>query len=644
MQPAPLVPGPLGTRADVPGADPLAVWADATALREHRRPGAPLPALLPLVLRLADGADAGRLPAALQVPPALRDAQARVLTARAPRALARRLLRGEVAGVAAAELSAPVLPQRPRPLPAAGLAPAPVAAMPAVSAGHAPLLLAAIDSACPFAHRLLRRADGGTRLLAIWDQDPDAPAFAAAGGRPPAGFGYGAEATRAGLDALIAAHSGPAGTDEDRLYEAAGYALLRHGFGHGAAVLSLLAAEPGHEAPRRRADDAAPGGDLAFVQIPRDAVQDSGSASLPRYVIDGLHYLAALARPGQRLVVNLSDGSSRGAHDGSMLVQQAIAEIVAAQRARGVEMHVVIAAGNSADEERHALFDALAPGAAQAVWLRVPPANESPVHVTLRLPARGWQVVVTPPGGAPAAVRPGQALGWSQPGAALPAAGLVLAAAAPGAPSLGLLGIAPTRRGEDAATPPPAGDWRIEICRDEGAGAGDAHLWVSRGQRNAGALPRARQARFVDHHGGYDPARARRSARTDPVPPTSPIRRAGTLNTLATMAAPGVWVVGASLHHERCASPYTAAGPALAAGPGRAARAGPDAAAAVDAHAALRGLRVGGTRSGDTRRATGSSFAAPQVARQLALHGGLDLAAPAAPDPARLGAGILARR
>jgi hypothetical protein len=662
---APLAAGPLQASAGRPGIDPALVWADATDFRDFRRPGEPSPQIIPVVVEWA-GPDGLELPCTA------------LLDAGALRGLLQESLHGPLEARPATahwlhrlELQMPVVPRRPRPVqaraaPAAGSVAlrAPDAGSVALPVSEAGVLLGVIDCGCPFAHRMLRDAAGtGTRVLRIWDQDVDAPAFTRVGGQAPARFGYGAEIGRANLNALMAAaasRADPTCIDERRCYEAASYDVLRRRFGHGAAVLGLALQGRSCDGPQRHAPAPTPH-DVVFVQIPRDAVQDSGSASLDRWVIDALDYIVACAAPGQRVVINLSDGSSRGSHDGQSLIDRAMSGLLKAYRGaaapNGRQLEIVIAAGNTHDEQRHAQFDDLSEAGSGCVWMRVPPGSETPVVVNLRLPpgARGLRARITPPGAQPgdwAAV--GDAMGWTAHGQAgrreVPLAGLVIAVpaleAAPGLAAMGLIVIAPTR--DDVGCDPvaPAGDWCIEVAVQPGhtAPAEPVHLWISRGQQNPTALPRSVQARFIDTDRRYDPQPHLRPLRCDPVGPAavrSPIRRAGTLNALAVLPpGQGLIVAGAALRRDAKPTLYTAAGPSVA----RGGRIGPDVAAQVDDSQGLRSVRVSGNSSGEICRASGSSFAAPQVARAQALasaHTDTAITPGQPAEPARLGAGIL---
>jgi hypothetical protein len=646
MQAFALRPGALGARADRPGIDPMLVWADATGLALLRRPGQDMPQAWPLVVD--------------DPHPNLPSCRGTAwTTARLQQWLAQPEARPHRLRLALPVLPLRPLPQQPRP------ASAQKQAWPA-SAGE--VLLGVIDHGCPFAHALLRRhvtaATGapGTRVLALWDQDDSTAGLSWPGAAAPREPGYGTLLTREQLDDVMARHTvhGLGIVDEARCYETLGYDALRHSFTHGAAVLGALVDLPPPGA--RVAPDtagAAQQADVVFVQIPRDSVQDCSSAALERYVLDGLDaIIACRGQATRRIVVTVSDGTSRTTHDGRSLVERGIAERAEALRKQDVTLDVVVAVGNSRDELRHAQFDPLAAGGQASVVLEVQPDDEAASFVTLRLPAGGTGVSVwlTAPDGSRALARMGQAVGLGpeqlEVAPSRAAATLVLAVPATGAASdeaaLGLVCIQPTRPlGPHAVA--PAGRWQIGVQADA-ATTEPIHLWISRSQTNATALPRGRQARFVDEDGQYDPPRASLPLEADPGLPRSPIRRLGSINGLATLPDnQGMRVIGAAFDREGVVTLHSAAGPS--AGRGEQVRTGPDFLMPVDFSRTDPGMNVPGTRSGARLRVSGSSFAAPQAAALLA--DGQSVPEPVAPqrrgrralpaDPVS-GAGLLRRR
>jgi hypothetical protein len=157
-----------------------------------------------------------------------------------------------------------------------------------------------------------------------------------------------------------------------------------------------------------------------------------------------------------------------------------------------------------------------------------------------------------------------------------------------------------------------AGDWILDVAPSPGQDSA-FHFYIARSQQNPGALPRALQGRFSDFDERYDPRRALRRNRTDLESKASAIRREGSITTLATLQCDRVTVVGAFLNREGDASLYSSDGPAAGGN-----RIGVDRYAPADESFALPGIRVAGSRSGDTVRVSGTSFASPQIARKIA--------------------------
>jgi subtilisin family serine protease len=165
-----------------------------------------------------------------------------------------------------------------------------------------------VDWGFDFVHPNLRRADGSTRLLALWDQaNPALPGLAP--------YGYGVAYRAAEIDAALAA-ANP--------YRALGYhPSVSDPLGsgtHGTHVADIAAGGglvPG--SIRGVAPDAA----LVFVHLA--ARSTSGLANLGDTVriLEALDFIAhsAGARPW---VANLSIGRCGGPHDGLTLVEQGI--------------------------------------------------------------------------------------------------------------------------------------------------------------------------------------------------------------------------------------------------------------------------------------------------------------------------------
>jgi hypothetical protein len=589
-----LKPGLFGRHAGISGADPMWIWADATGYRDLGWRGGP-----PARVWVVTDPKGGLASRSIQPGDDLQD-------------------------FVTAELAMPVIPERmpPAKTPAGEIVEGPVT--PSL-AGR--VLVGIIDSGCPFAAPMLRSADGRTRVLGLWDQD-DAPAFAVGGYRPH-GIGYGRAIRRDGLNDYMALATSPSGqVDEASCYRMAGCRSLKRSETHGAAVVGQLFGRPlrgGSLQPRPgeppRWDEPADTGalpideaDLVFVDIPREGLQDASSGALSRYIIDGLRFVLAHAVKGQRVVVNISTGTSRTTHDGRSIIERALRQFVQDARDRGIELHIVLPAGNGNMEQRHALLHS----GRSELSLFIPPGCESPQYVTVRWPegATDLGLRITSPDGAQEIVKHGQAVGlFSHDG---PCAGVVMPPAAAGEPARSLLAFNPTASFDPETPRAPAGRWRIALAMGPDADrllAEPVRFWISRNHRNPGALQRGRQADFVDIDRKHNARAWKRLTEGDVETVIDGISRAGACTGLATAGPaqdddPHLWVVGSTYATTPDRPSRYSAG-------GEEGRGLPSASTPGDASRALQGLSMRGRSGGEILRMMGTSFAAPLFARAL---------------------------
>jgi subtilisin family serine protease len=197
------------------------------------------------------------------------------------------------------------------------------------------VLVAVIDSGLDFRHLDFRRADGSSRVLAVWDQTD------AAGGGAGCGPGraFGRCWTRAELDADLA--GGPA-------------VPFRDGFGHGTHVTGIAAgnglAAAGDVAPGTYAG-VAPEAEILVVKVFTDSGDWAGDLTAAYGWIE-----ERAAEQGAPFVINMSLGTDLGAHDGTdpdEISLDAIlapgapgrAAAIAAGNSRGDGVHVQAAVG-----------------------------------------------------------------------------------------------------------------------------------------------------------------------------------------------------------------------------------------------------------------------------------------------------------
>lgn len=229
--------------------------------------------------------------------------------------------------------------------------------------GSRDVIVGIVDFGLDLAYRNFRNHDGGTRILALWDQKAAGPA------RTPQrlGFGYfdyGALYLKRDIDEKLRA---------GEPYDALGYAAPADStFGtgaHGTYVTDVAAGNGrGSNAP-----GVAPQADIVFVDISTAGILSQEPPAVGRAFGDSVQLLEAIKFifdfAGDRpCVVNLSLGTNGGPHDGTTLVEEAIDAMIREKENRAV----VVAAGNSHGEAIHAHGRVPAGGTAELRW-RIPP-------------------------------------------------------------------------------------------------------------------------------------------------------------------------------------------------------------------------------------------------------------------------------
>ena len=332
-------------------------------------------------------------------------------------------------------------------------------------------LLVVMDHGCPFAHPDLRRPDGQTAILRLWDQD-DAHALGAMA-RCPQPWGYGADLDRTELMALLA----QAGQDEAVCYARMGYHALQRRAVHGAHVLGQMMSPAAH--------------DVVFVQLPRSQLQTLSRGALLPFVLDGAMYALSLAAPGSRVVVNLSLEAYDGPHDADSLWASALQALVwHARQAHQVTWTWVMAAGNAALLKVHARMHLEAQVPQTLVW-RLPPVSEHVAWLELWWPEHMGDLTLW-------LQAPGDAVSWRVPCGALsvwpsPSHPMCLVAYPRAVTSSGRsmrVRLAPTASGWSHPVTATAGDWTLRLS---GSGTGTVRACLARVWQGLGGHPRGRQ-------------------------------------------------------------------------------------------------------------------------------------------------------
>jgi subtilisin family serine protease len=181
--------------------------------------------------------------------------------------------------------------------------------------------VAHLDWGLDFAHPAFRRADGGSRLLALWDQgavyDP----------AHPNRFGFGRIHTRAEIDRALRA-SDP--------YSALGYRWWTSDRGngsHGTHTLGISGGGPydGGEL------GLAPESDLIFVDLTTRTPTGPQPLGDSTDLIEGCDFAIEMAGD-QPLVINASLGRQAGQHDGRTLTEQALDAMLGERPGRAMIM------------------------------------------------------------------------------------------------------------------------------------------------------------------------------------------------------------------------------------------------------------------------------------------------------------------
>lgn len=546
-------------------------------------------------------------------------------------------------------------PLSPAPAPSAAPSAAPAAAAP--PSGQPAPIVAVIDDGIGFLNRRFCRpgSPASTRFHAVWLQ-------ALRTIHPPGGHpGYvqaGRVLARADIDAWLARG---ARLDEAEVYREINRALLEPGahrstefaLSHGTHVLDLAAgadpalAEPACDWP------------LLAVQLPPEAVDNTAGTLLEPLLVQGVHWClreAEVINAASPLVIVVAFATYAGPKDGSKAVEALIAQAVEDWRGRtGREARVVYAYGNARLTRQGARLAAT--GAGTSLDWRILPEDFTASYLELRPEDPGamarLSVTLTPPRG------PAQALGPLPANASRvirDAAGRMVGryyhigprVTAPGvvSPAHGVLALAPTV--EEGGRPlAPHGGWRLALAATAGP-AITLRAEVQRDDTPGNYRQKGRQS-YLDHPGAD--VWERESGGWTGLDPAGPLTRQGSHSSFVTAASPATLPAAAGRASGRAPARYSAEGAPWT-------RPGPALAALADRGTAALGLIASGTFSGAARRLDGSSAAAGRAARALAsryaAHGagapgaaevaGLlaDYGTPLPPQPARLGAGLLA--
>jgi subtilisin family serine protease len=364
--------------------------------------------------------------------------------------------------------------------------------------GGAGVIIGFIDNGCAFGHpsflaRSMGEGAASTRVLRLWDQS----SLADERGAPWKGeqyFGYGAELTRAEMNAVIAGR--PAHIAAREMYESIGYYMREpirgvfrdSDFTHGTHVMDIAAgsgAFPG----------VAPQADLIFVQLPRYSLKENTDQASARHILDGAAYIFAHAEAlGQPAVVNISYNAFTGPHDGSSLLERGLDELIGRRPDRRC---VIMSAGNGRKAGCHTAGK-IGPKQTIEVNWRVYPGDVTPNFVEIWYPSRvtlNVRVIRPDGGNCTPMVGAGE---HSRINVQHQTVGtLVHAQSFDARKQQILVALNPTRDTNESVGRrcAPDGLWKIELSNASEVEA-EYHAWIERDNR--GLNPTVDQSRFED--------------------------------------------------------------------------------------------------------------------------------------------------
>ena len=271
---------------------------------------------------------------------------------------------------------------------------------------------------------------------------------------------------------------------------------------------------------KRESKDYATQWPIIFVQLPTVATLDTSGGSLGVHVLDGIRYIVHRAncippdgRAGSdtttdlgsmnpatelnrsyfnKIIINISYGAIAGPHDGTSIIEQAMADLVRDSGRKGMvdATWICLAVGNSARARAYARLS-LRPGECKSIAWRIPPDNPLQSFLEVWLPELDGQghlleqdlvnrvaLLITPPGLPARRVVCGTAWACQLDGAEAKEPRVVAGAvfsrrvAQGQRGTMALIAVAATRSGVATDTfCAPHGQWIVEVSNETGTSA-----------------------------------------------------------------------------------------------------------------------------------------------------------------------------
>jgi hypothetical protein len=500
------------------------------------------------------------------------------------------------------------------------------------------VVIGVIDDGIAFAHDRFRDAAGTSRVQCFWRQD---------GPNNSTTVEYGTELCkpdgpggRKGIDTLLAESTFGNAVDEETFYRRAGlidFAETGHktaawSASHGTHVLDIAAGEsPADDVGNRP---------IVCVQLDPAIVEDTALGGLEDKLLNAIDYILAraddMADGGDPLpvVINFSFGNIAGPHDGTSSLERGIEERLADHPDR---LRVVLPSGNSHLSRCHAEFAFTKKDEVVELPWRVQPDDTTASSMEIWLPHEGpdvpdaarMRLSVRAPDGTETAL-----LGETHStGVHILNNGEVVCAAQylfmPFPTERGLFAITlqPTVRLFPTETPAlrdkiaPSGVWTVRLHNVSLENADTVQAWIQRDDRVFSYPRRGRQSYFDEPcYVRFDSKGREIEDDSDPEQPACVVRRRSLINAIAT--GDRAIVAGAFLRNDLRPARYSAGGPITPTRDGMldANFRKPDAMLVGDDSKVHAGILAAGSRSGSVVNFSGTSVAAPQLARWIATE------------------------
>jgi len=485
--------------------------------------------------------------------------------------------------------------------------------------GTADILTCIIDDQISYGHERLTRTlpDGSrkARSIAVWQQmlgrlSQADPRFVTVGGLALADE----------IDRVLAAH------DERAMYDQAVLAPLVPGVPvaassaaakrprdfrgtHGTYVADLAAGYPAEDAPETRP--------ILGVELPAQATADTSGALLDAYLVLAGMFVTLVRdlSPGGAAVaqvINLSYAINAGPKDGTGFVEAELDRLVQARDAADAPTWLVLPAGNSFRDLGHA-EDRLSAGQSTTLDWRIHGDDRSPSYLELWCTGNpeGRLEIVAPDGSAGSfTLHLGRCWDWRTQDDVLIGRAYRRHFAATGRTRL-LIALNASENYDASQSTVPAGAYKLTLHAPVDASL-DFTMDIQRDDTPTGFPFFGRQSYFDSPE--VDAVDPETTVIEKPRTGSKPIVRQGTLSALATTEGPRTLVIGGTFDRNSRApmSYYTASGPGV--GPVHRL---PDLCAPSEESAYTTARLAAGTYSGGTAAFSGTSNAAPQVARRL---------------------------